>query len=88
MTELKNYHNFYLLTDVLFLADVYENFRDVCLQHYGLDPAHNSISLGLSWQATLKMMGMELDFLTDIDQHLFKKEEIRGGVAMINHQYV
>ena len=55
MTDLRDYHNFHLLIDALLLADVFENFRDVCLQHYGLDPAHNYTSPGLSWQAALKM---------------------------------
>ena len=87
MTDLGDYHNFYLLTDVLLLADVFKNFRDVCLQHYGLDPAHNYTSPGLSWQGVLKMMDVELDLLTDIDQHLFIEEEIRGGVAMISYRY-
>ena len=49
MTDFEDYHNFYLLTDVLLLANVFENFRDVYLQHYGLDPAHNYTSPGLSW---------------------------------------
>ena len=48
MTDLRDYHNFYLLTNVLLLADVFENFRDVCLQHYGLDPPCNYTSPGLS----------------------------------------
>ena len=87
MTNLEDYHNFYLLTDVLLLADLFENLRDVCLQHYGLDPAHNYTFPGLSWQAALKMADLELDLLTDIDQHLFIEEGIRGGVAMISHQY-
>ena len=65
MTDLRDYHNFYLLTDVLLLADVFKNFRVVCLQHYGLDRGYNYNSPGLSWQAALKMM--ELDLLTDID---------------------
>ena len=87
MTDLRNYHNFYLLTNMVLLADVFENFRDVCLQTYGLDPAHNYTSLGLTWQAALKMTDMDLDFLTDIDQYLFIEEEIGKGVAMINRQY-
>ena len=87
MTDLGDYHNFYLLTDVLLLADVFENFMDMYLQYYGLDPAHNYTFPGLSWQAALKITDVELDLLTDIDQHLFIKEGIRGGVAMISHQY-
>ena len=87
MTDLGDYHYFYLLTDVLLLADVFENFREVRLQHYGIDPAHNYTSPGLSWQAALKIMDGELDLLSDIDQHLFIEEGSRGGVAMIRHQY-
>ena len=86
MTDLKDYHNFYLLTNVLLLVDLFENIRDVCLQHYGLDPAHNYTFSGLSWQATRKMTDVELNLLTDIDQHLLIEERIRGGVAMISHQ--
>ena len=79
MINFGDYPNFYLLIDVLLLADVLENFRDACLQHYGLDPAHNYTSPGLSWQ--------ELDILTDIDQNLLIKQRIKGGVPMISHQY-
>ena len=82
MTYLGDYHN-----DMLLLANVFENFRDVCLQHYDLDPAHNYTSPGLSEQSALQMMDVELNLLTDIDQHLFIKESIRGGVAMINHRF-
>ena len=87
MTDLRDYHNFYQLTDVLLLADVFENFRDMCLQNYGLDLAHNYTFPGLSWQAALKMTDVELDLLTNIDQHLFIEEGIRGGVTMIIHRY-
>ena len=87
MTDLGDYHNFYVLTDVLLLADMFKNFRDMFLQHYGLDPAHNYISPALSWQATLKMTDVELDHPIDIGQHLFIEEGIKGGVA-ISHQYV
>ena len=87
MTDLGDYHSFCLLTDVHLLADMFEIFREVCLQYYGLDPAHNYTSPGLSWKAALKMMDMELDLLTDIYQHLFIKEVIKGGVTMISYQY-
>ena len=62
-----------------------ENFRDVCIQNY--DPAHNYTSPGLPWKAALKMMDVELDFLTNADQHLSIEEVIRGEVAMISNQY-
>ena len=68
MTDLRDYDSFYLLTNVLLPADVFESLRDVCLQYHGLDNAHNYSSPGLSWQTTLKMMGIELNLLHDIDQ--------------------
>ena len=77
MTDLRDYHNFYLLTDLLSLANVFESFRDVCFQHYDLDPVHNYNSPGLSWQTVFKMTVVELDLFTDIDQHLFIEEGIR-----------
>ena len=86
MTDLRDYHNFYLSTDVLLLADMLEDFRDVCLQYYGLNPAHSYTSPSLPWHTALKMTDVELDLLTDIDQHLFIEEGIRGGVAMISHR--
>ena len=87
MTNLRDYHNFYLLTDVLLPADMFENFRDVFLQHYGLDPAHNYTFSSLTWQVALKMMDVELDLPNDFDQHLLIEEEIRGEMVMISHQY-
>ena len=87
MTSLGDYHNFYLLINALLLVHVFKNFKDVCLQHYGLDPADNYIFPGLSWEAALKMTDVELDLLTDINQHLFIKEDFKEGVAMTSHQY-
>ena len=52
----------------------FENFRDMWLQHYGLDPAYNYTSPGLSWQAAFKIINVELHLLTNIGQHLFIEE--------------
>ena len=87
MQDLRDYHNFYLLTDVLLLADVFESFRNTCVKNYDLDPAHCYTAPGLSWQAALKMTGVTLDLLTDIDMHLFIEAGIRGGVAVISHRH-
>ena len=87
MKDLGDYHNLYLLTDVLLLADVFESFRDTCMQNYGLDAAHSYTAPGLAWQAALKMTEVELDLFTDPDMHLFIEEGIRGGVAIITHRY-
>ena len=49
-----DYHDLYLETDVLLLANVFESFRKVCLDNYGLDPAHFYTAPGLAWKACLK----------------------------------
>lgn len=87
MSSLREYHDFYLRCDVLLLADVFETFRDMCKKNYDLDPAHFYTAPGLSWQAALKMTGVRLELLTDIDQHLFIESGIRGGVSIICHRY-
>ena len=63
--NLLDYHNLYLKTDVLLLADVLENFRRVCMNNYGLDPAWYYTSPGLAWDGALKMTKISLDLLQD-----------------------
>ena len=84
--NLKDYHDLYLLTDTLLLADVFEQFRKMCLKNYELDPVHSYTAPGLTWKAALKMTKVKLDLLTEIDQHLFIEDGIRGGVATITHR--
>ena len=64
------------------LADVFENFREICLNYYKLDPSHFYTAPGLSWAPCLKMTNVELELLT-IDMHLFIEEGLRGGISVI-----
>ena len=81
MLSLADYHNLYVRTDVLLLADVFESFRNVCLEQYELDPCHFYTSPGLSWSSLLKMTGVELELLTDINMILMIQEGTRGGLS-------
>ena len=85
--NMGDYHDLYLMSDVLLLADVFENFRSVCLKAYNLDPCHFYTSPGLAWQACLKMTDVELDLLTDPDMYLFIEEGLRGGISMISNRF-
>ena len=87
LKTLGDYHDLYLKTDVLLLADVFENFRDMSMENYSLDPCHFYTSPGLSWHAMLKMTGVCLELMTDIDQVLFIEKSIRGGVSQISERY-
>ena len=71
MNTMGDYHDLYLKTDVLLLADVFENFIKTCLDYYGLGPCHYFSSTGLRWDAMLKMTEVELELISDIDMHLF-----------------
>ena len=84
---LGDYHDLYVKTDVALLADVFENFRKLCLEQYGLEPAHYFTSPGLSWDALLKKTGVELELFTDLEMHLFVERGIRGGISMVSKRY-
>ena len=71
----------------LLLANVYEAFRDTCLKHYELDPAHFYTSPGLAWKACLKHTGIKLELLTNPDMLLMFERGIRGGITQSVHKY-
>ena len=85
--NLGDYHDLYLRTDVVLLANVFKAFRDTCLRHYKLDPAHFYTSSGLAWKACLKHTGIKLELLTDPDLLLMFEQGIRGGITQVVHKY-
>ena len=87
LNNLGEYHGLYVQSDTLLLADVFENFRDMCLKEYELDPAHFLSFPGLAWQACLKKTNIELELLTDYDMLLMVEEGIRGGICHSIHRY-
>ena len=87
LNNLGEYHDLYVQSDALLLADVFENFRNMSLKEYGLDPAHFLSLPGLAWQACLEKTGVELELLTDYDMLLMVEEGIRGGVCHSIHRF-
>ena len=95
MKNLGEFHDLYVLTDVLLLADVFEKFRDMTIENYKLDASHFFTSPGLAWQAALKMSGVCLDLITDPIMYNMIELGTRGGLSMItkkhskaNHKYL
>lgn len=87
LQNMGQYHDLYLKSDVLLSADVFENFRKTRLENIELDPAHYLTSPGLSWDAMLKMTGIKLELINDIDQYQFIEKGMRGGTSYIAYRY-
>ena len=85
--NMGQYHDLYLKSDVLLLADIFQNFREINLTNSGLDPAHYVSSPGLSWDAMLKMTNVKLDLISDVDTQNFIEKGMRGGISTITHRH-
>ena len=87
LENLGDYHDLYVQSDTLLLADLFENFRDMCIKKYELDPAHFLSLPGLARKACLKKTNIELELLTDYEMLLMVEEGIRGGICHSIHRY-
>ena len=85
--NLGDYHDLYVQSDTLLFADVSENFRNMCVKVYELDPAHFLSAPGLVWQACLKKTEVKLELLTDVDMLLMIEKGTRGGICHAIHRY-
>ena len=74
--------------DVILLPNVFEEFRNTSMKHYGLDSANFYTSPGLAWKVCLKKTGIRLELITDPDMLLMFERGIRGGITQSIHRYV
>ena len=72
---MKNYHDLYLKCDILLLVDVFQKFKNRCLENYGLCPSNYLSVLDLSWDAMFSMTKVKLDIISDVEMYLFLKKE-------------
>ena len=87
INNLSEYHDLYVKSDTLLPADVYENFRNICLDKYKLNSVYFLSTPGLSWQDCLKKTGVKLELLTEYDMILMIEKGIRGGIFQAAHTY-
>lgn len=88
LKTLGEYSELYLKTDVLLLADVFENFRNICYSIYNLDVMRFYTAAGLSYAAMLKYTKVEIELLTDVEMLLFIENSVRGGLAQCSIRHV
>lgn len=84
---LRDWHDLYLKIDVFGLTDVFEYYRELSMETYGLEPAHYIGLPSFTWQAGLKETKVKLQNITDENIYMFFEKMKRGGVSVISHRY-
>ena len=87
METMGSLHDLYMICDTLLLSDIFDNFRNFSLKHYGLDPAHFTTAPGLSWSASLLLTKQVLEIPTDPNMHIFFDRGMRGGISMVANPF-
>ena len=85
--NLGEYHDLYVQTDTSLLADVFEKFRDTCIEIYGLDLSHFLSAPGLAWQACLRKVNVNSELLEVVDMLLMIEAGTGGGMCQSTHRY-
>ncbi|XP_066600744.1 uncharacterized protein [Prorops nasuta] len=85
--NISEYSDLYLKTDVLLLADIFENFRKSCINNYRLHPVHYFSLLSYTWDVILFYTDIKLELITNIDMLTFIERVIRGGLSQCSNTY-
>ena len=84
---MRNYHDIYLKTDVLLLADIFQSFRENALDKYGLDLLWYYSTPGLAWDALFLTTGQKLELITDQDMYMMIEQDLREEIFMVSRRY-
>lgn len=87
-TNFAEFHDYYMKTDVLQLADIFEEFRESCLSEFNLDPIYFQGAPSYTWQLSLKISADKMYLIQDVDIYQDIQKNIRGGIAQVMHRYV
>ena len=85
--NMNEFQDLYVKSDTLQLADVFESFRNMCIETYQLDPCYFVSAPGFAREACLKKTEQQLELLTDMNMLLLFEKGIRGGITHVIHKY-
>ena len=87
MRSMRDYLDLYCMLDTLLLADCFEEFRDISMTTYNLDPVHFYTAPSLAWAAALLTTGVQLEVISEVEMLTFLNQGLVGGYSAVHHQY-
>ncbi len=88
LNNMGEYHDLYLNSDVFLLTDILQNFRDLSMKDYGLDPVYYYTLPNFAWDTMLKITNIKLDRLTDMEMYVMIEKGLRGGICQVVQKHV